>query len=303
MKNKISLFLLSALLLSACDKIEHPVIEQISTGIDGLDYSLFPGDPGSYIVPEFTPSSNAMRNVLLEDYTGHKCTNCPSASQNAANLAANNPGRVFVAAIHASTSGNFQALDAEHPTDFTTSAGDAYATDMPGFFGNPSGTINRRSMGISESVWYLDFQWQSELALELQEPNAINLQVATNYYPETNGLFIHIDTELKSALNENHRLVIYLIRDLVISAQSLNDGTVDEEYEQEHVLSANINGTWGTALRLDTLALNESVQYHYSYALPDPNVDPTYASANLKLLVYVIDRETYRVVQVIEKHI
>ena len=299
----LPLFLILAT-LSACDKIDQPVIQQASSGLEGLDWTLFPGgDPESYVVPTFSASSNTMRNVLLEDYTGHKCTNCPSANQTASNLEAAYPGRVLVATVHASSTGNFQAVDAEHPLDFTTEAGDVYTTDIPGFFGNPSGTVNRRSLGVESSVWYFDFQWASEIESELNENNAVNIQVETNYYPETNGLFIHTATESLSALDENHRLVIYLLRKEVISPQSLNDGSVDEEYEHHEVLTANINGTWGTALRLDTMSTSDIALHHFSYALPDPITDPTYQVQNLKLLVYVMNRDTYRVVLIIDKQL
>ena len=302
---KINLLLLISLaVLTSCDKVEHPVITQVPSGLEGLDWNLFPGgDPSTYVVPEFTPSPNNMRNVLLEDYTGHKCTNCPSANQTASNIAAANPGRVIVTSIHASSSGGFQATDAGHPIDFTPDAGDTYVNEMPGFFGNPSGTVNRRAMGVEESVWYFDFQWASEVANELAQENKVNLQVGTNYYPETNGLFIHTYTELKSPLNENYRMVISLLRKEVIAPQSLNDGTVDEEYEHHEVLSSTINGAWGTALRLDTMEVNEAVQHHFSYSLPDPIQEPTYQVQNLKLLVYVLDRQTFRIVQAIEKEL
>ena len=62
----------------SCDKIDNPI--PISYD-DGLDWTLFPdGDSVNYTWPIWTANSNINQNVLIEDYTGHLCTNCPAAA-------------------------------------------------------------------------------------------------------------------------------------------------------------------------------------------------------------------------------
>ena len=60
----------------------------------------------------------------LEDYTGHKCTNCPAAATIATQLEDDTALGVIVVSIHASTDGSFQSTDeVEFTVDYQTDAG------------------------------------------------------------------------------------------------------------------------------------------------------------------------------------
>jgi hypothetical protein len=70
-----------------------------------------------------TTSSEQRRNVLIEDFTGHRCKNCPKASKEIANLVdAFGNDRIIGLAIHAGP-GNFTGTNTDYPTDFTTQEG------------------------------------------------------------------------------------------------------------------------------------------------------------------------------------
>ncbi len=98
------------LLLFSCDKIENPLPEEYGK----LDWSLYPGDPSNYPYDLVNLSSNwginnNTKGILLEDYTGHKCTNCPAAAQIAKDLEDDSSKNVIVATIHSSLDGFFQS--------------------------------------------------------------------------------------------------------------------------------------------------------------------------------------------------
>ena len=65
---------------------------------------------------DYTPPAGD-RNVLLEEFTGQMCPNCPEGAREAHRLQENNPGMVIVS-IHA---GGFAA-----GTPYVTAAGNAY---------------------------------------------------------------------------------------------------------------------------------------------------------------------------------
>ena len=288
---------------SSCDKIEEPIPELPG----GLDWNLYPGDSLDYLAlynfnspdSNWEINSNTKRNILLEDYTGHKCTNCPDAAITAKELEDNTSLGVVVVAIHASTDGYFQSTYGTYQTDFTTEAGDIYVADMPGMFANPMGTINRKSNGLSGSVWQLSNSWETAVNQETYQPLLANIQVKTNYFPSTNGLFVHTETVFNSDLVGDYRLVIYLIRKSVISPQSMEDGSTNYNYNHHHVLSNNINGTWGTQLFSGSVSSGEKFYNHYSYQLISPSTDLSYDLNNLSLVTYVCERNTFEVIQVI----
>ena len=61
--------------------------------MENLIYHFYPGDPLTYFISIMMLQTLKMngelinsKGILLEDYTGHKCTNCPAAAQNAKDL-------------------------------------------------------------------------------------------------------------------------------------------------------------------------------------------------------------------------
>ena len=200
---------ISIMTLSGCDKIGidayKPVIE--------LDTTLFSeGNWVDYPWPEFDDASgNTVRNILLEDYTGHKCQGCPGAATKAAEIEDANPGRVFVVSIHqgGSNDNSFQniAADCGEPTNpndkfchnFITDEGieigSVFATGF-GFNSNPSGTINRINFDDGANMFTGPVLWESRVNTLLNTPDPVaELQVKSNFYPETDGAYLHVQTE------------------------------------------------------------------------------------------------------------
>jgi hypothetical protein len=303
MKNYFGFILLITIL--SCDKIESPLPEEFGK----FDWSLYPGDPSNYPYDISNPSSNWGENtntkgILLEDYTGHKCTNCPAAAQIAKSLEDDSIKNVIVASIHASANGAFQQTDGLYLNDYRTDAGDEYVSEMTGFLGNPMGTINRNSQGLSGSVWYLATEWVNGVNNEINKPLIANIQLKRNYFESTNGLFIHTETSFLSPVSGDFHLIIYLIRNDVVSAQKFDAGVVDTNYHHHSVLSDNINGTWGTLINDGGLADENTVVYNdFTYELRDPSLYPTFNIENLSLIAYLCDRNTYEVLQVIKSDI
>ena len=299
MKNYIYILSFTFICLSSCDKIEKP----IPPVLGDVDWSLYPYDSTEYINlynfenpgSNWNPNNNLKKYILLEDYTGHKCTNCPDAAITAEELEDDTTLGVIVVAIHASADGSFQATDGTYSTDFTTPAGDVYVVDMPGMFANPMGTINRKSNGLNGSVWHLANSWETAVNQETNQNLLANIQVQTNYFPSTNGLFIHTETEFNTNLNGNYHLIIYLLRNSVISPQSMSDGSTNYNYNHHHVLSNNINGTWGTSIASGDIDENSKFYNDFSFELP---TDSTYNIDNLSLVTYLCERNTFEVIQV-----
>jgi len=294
---------------SSCDKIENVY----KPDFGGIDTSLYPG-PGIYEIPEFGEYPSEAQNILLEDFTGHTCVNCPVAGDIAHELKEENSGRVIVASIHASPDSTFQDFtipsDPTYPMyshNFNTEAGTEYTIDIPGFIGNPTGLINRTTDDAGQ-IWKFHPSWGAQVheILDNNLPLLMNVQVNTNYYTETRGLFVHVQSETFRELAGRYNLVIYLIDDEYIDWQKDKDADPEdvEFYHHHDVLLHNINGTWGSQLFDGSSAVGETFVNHYTYQLPedieldgsDPNSD-----TGLSLIVYLMNRDTYEIIQVIEQ--
>ena len=93
--------LLSVAILNSCDYV-HDATE-VSTNTTGG------GTPGV-----------VYRKVLVEDYTGHKCGNCPAAALKLLHLDTTYEDKVIPLAVHA---GFFATTNAQYPTNLLSTAG------------------------------------------------------------------------------------------------------------------------------------------------------------------------------------
>lgn len=293
------LLLLAA--LASCDKVERPYEVQVSSSVDSL---LFPNEWSTYPWPLFSPNTNVNRNILVEDYTGHTCVFCPAAADIAHELQTLNPGRIFVASIHASPGGlgDFQALDP--PTfvhDFTNPQGLQYGITFQngyGFVGNPRGTINR--LTFSGSLFQKVTQWEQKsdeilLANDLQ----VNLQAKANYYPETRGLFLHTQIDPMTSDPSKINLIAYFIQDSLIAPQKRQENGVTEtvmDYVHRDVHRGNLDGSaFGRTLTENYRLTDGLYQVDMSFKIPE-----AYNPENCHVLVYAMNRETYEIYQVIK---
>jgi hypothetical protein len=193
----------------------------------------------------------------------------------------------------------FQSVDAEHPTDFSTEAGDGYVAEMDLGGDNPLGTVDRvldsQTYGVP-AVWQVTPFWAGSVSDQLNRNLQMDLQVVVNHYSETDGLFVHTRVDFLEELDGTFNLIHYLIRKEVVSPQSSPSGVV-EDYEHHNVLTDNLNGTWGNLISSGSAASGSNSEFQLSYQLPSPTSDPTFAPSNLAIISYLIDRESYEIMQ------
>ena len=285
----------------SCDRVTAPYIIQTE-----LDTTLYPGNFIDYSEPTFDQNTNTLKNVLIEDWTGHQCTFCPAAADVAAQLETDNPGRVFVATIHAGADNDgisaFQETNSSgaFTTDFTTVEGTEMAASFfsqsVGFNANPKGCINRLDEG---GLFFLNSpDWSDKVDEGMASALDVNLQAKSNYFPSTNGVYLHVETEFINELEGEYNIVVYAIENKVVDWQKVF-GTGDvPDYEHHNVHIGNVfNETWGRSVGSGSIAAGTKVVTDFSYKVPD-HLDNT----KMHFIIYVYDKETYEVMQVIDHH-
>jgi hypothetical protein len=328
MKKILILTAVLATVIASCDKVKnaYPANPVSST----LDWSLYPdGDSAHYVAqglwPSFTANTNTQRNVLIEDFTGHQCVNCPASTANMEQLIATNPDHIFGLAIHAGPTGltGFQVTSAEYFTvlycDAGLEIGKHFGQDIPGsaFLGNPAFCVNR-TLANSQFTSNAGAAIANKTNTCLGSPIRINIQAVTNYFPSTRGLFLHTEVDkVDASITSDLAVVVCLVEDSLIARQLVManttwdpDGTpgdpdlshsdgIDETYKHRDILRGCIDGrTFGRVLTTSDLGTNGKYVVSYTYKLPDQ-----YNADNMKLYIYVIDKTTQEIYQVIEKHL
>ncbi|MFZ9586242.1 MAG: Omp28-related outer membrane protein [Crocinitomicaceae bacterium] len=311
MKKYLVLFLTiwSLFLFFSCDRITNPYPPQAPLD---LDTTLYPGNWADYVAnewPTFTANTNINRNILIEDYTGHKCIFCPAAADLAHSLETSHDGRIFISSMHVGPLGigDFQTVSPpEYPVDFTNPNGIEIGTYFGihdgGFSGNPRGTINRFTEG--GNIFQNPNAWTGIVNTMLAENVLkVNMQSALNYYPQTHGAFLHVEVEkLDPTLTNELGVVAYVLEDSLVGDQKMSDNSHNPTYIHRDIHRGNLNGqAFGRVLGPNDL---QNGKYYVNYSFVVPNqLDNSYNAENMHVLIYVYDRSTWEIYQVIRQNI
>jgi len=274
MLNRSICSLIIILFLSACDKIETPLVDQGLTNTQDILWD----DTSTNIY------DNTQKVILVEEFTGHTCRQCPAANTLLENIKATYSGQVISVAIHA---GNFAETenntDGSFGTDFSTPEGESYFTTF-GVFANPLAMIGRlpynNALMIGSANWepvITNFQTNAPLA---------KLALTTLYDDSTRTIQVNTQIEWQAAFPENTALQLFLIEDNIVDWQK-DDNTDIPNYTHKHVLRKAINGTWGTPV-----PAVDSTNYSHSLMLQE-DWDPI----QLEVVGFLYNTTSYEVYQ------
>lgn len=271
---KLSYIIAMAFLMigfAACDVIEEPYKNENPSGGGG-------GEQPSVV-----------KHVLLEDYTGVRCVNCPAAGQIALDLQEQFEHKVIVLGVHAGP------LASVPPTgiypDFTTDEGTAWFNFF-GFDSNPVGTVNRKLNG---GIYAFNAnEWADAVATILQEEASLEMTPEVNYNEATRNLEVSIKSHFLAELPYTYNLTVCIMEDSIIGKQE----GMGNDYVHRHVFRGTMNGTWGEEINTTAIAPEEEIVKSYTTTLnADYNADQCY------IIAYVSNSETKEVLQVTEKKI
>ena len=179
------------------------------------------------------PHAKISRAVLVEEFTGQRCVNCPNATAEIERLQEEyGKENVIAVAIH---SGPLAFFLTDKVLGLRTSLGDEYY-DYWRVEAEPSGLINR-----SGGVLLLD-KWATRVYQDMQNEALVELTAKAKI--ADNGM-IEIGIEYLAVKDFSGKLQVWIIEDGIVALQMLPDGTLNREYVHNHVLRSAVNGTWG----------------------------------------------------------
>ncbi len=276
---KYSVFFLVLFLAGfySCDKIDGPYTENI----DGGD------------------TAQVVRKILLEEFTGHKCPNCPTAAKIAHDLQDISGSQLIVISVHAGIlahadgSGDFTA-------DYNTQLGDDLF-NYYGFIGVPNGLVNRS--GYNGSTVISPGDWNSVVASLWNVPQDAMLYIDHSYIDASRELDIDVEAEFFNSLLGPVMLSIYITEDSLSSPQKNNDPAISPDdvimdYNHMHVLRDAVNGTWGDTLVNGVTLTDQPYTKSFSYTL-DKDWDEN--NCNIVAFVYYLDNK--EIIQAEEIHV
>ena len=245
---------LAAVLLTACDEV--PVEERLS-----------------YVEPP-----EVGRAVLIEDYTGQYCVNCPRATEEIERLVEQYGDSVVIAvAIHSGPFGKQKGV----PSPLFTEVGDMYFSKW-GLSAQPVGLVDRLFGSMAFS--YTD--WGAGVNYEIASKAPVAFQTAIDYDDENRRASIEVQTIGLDSTLVSGKLQVWLIEDNIDSFQYMPDGSVNDHYNHMHVFRASVNDPWG-----DDVSVNhgEVAIKNYTFTL-----NSAWVPENCALVTFLYDDDGVR---------
>lgn len=211
----------------------------------------------------------AKRVVLLEDYTGQACLNCPNAHEVATELHELYPENLIVVAIHAGA----QGIPSTTNGGLKQSEGDVYANSV-GVQTYPSGQINRRG-GLKNHT-----AWTAAVVEELGRPS----EIVMTLYAELREGKLYVESTMMALDNVKGKLQLWMLEDNIVGMQLLPTGKPDMQYVHNHVFRSSINGTWGEDVEL---TLGEQLVVEHK----DFELNSAWNADNLSVVAFVYNND------------
>ena len=240
---------------------------------------------------------NIRRKVLLEDYTGHKCGNCPRATRAALDLKNLAGDGLVLLAVHAGFFATPNPITAPSFTyDFRTPAGTDLDTDFGiSAAGNPNGMVNRKKINGSQILAYTS--WGSEVnnILTSTDPLQTGIRIINDFNLTSGQLQTEVRIAHFTGLQGNYRLSVFLVEDQIINWQKDYDVTPSdiEFYVHRHVLRESFNNTYGDLLTNTSQGAITSMPY----SIP---VDSEYDAQHCSVIAFIFNETTKEIIQVEE---
>lgn len=239
-KSRFFLIAIVAFVLSSCDKVSKPELTQ-------------PCNLKNIHITKTNTDVNT-RKVLVQDYTGHTCGNCPRAAEDLEAILLAHPKTVIPMAVHAGSQFSPPSLP-DYPEDFRTAIGSAWDTKM-GYSaaGLPKGTVNWVKYPYPQARTV----WASLVNEELAVAQKAKIEMTTRLDTEAVSVAVEAKVTLLTSINYHLKIAVLITEDSIVGPQkdynppvgdSIKNGDERPNYVFMHMLRGGLTGTAGDILK------------------------------------------------------
>ncbi|MDY6148074.1 MAG: Omp28 family outer membrane lipoprotein [Porphyromonas sp.] len=226
------------------------------------------------------------RTVLIEDFTGVKCVNCPQAAKVVHSTAEQLKGHAIPVSIH----GHVSFTPEQHP--LFSKDGEEYCR----FFGVydkgslPSGVFSRKELvGLDGKYCSTTYTtWNAFAAQVAKMPQLYKMELSASAKGRSISVKVKATATEAQKSNPKLKMQLWLLENGLIYPQDDKDLGKIKDYKHEHVLRQALNGTWGTDYSV-------AQEYAAEFAVANETVVLT----NCQVVAFVYDSETYEVYEAI----
>lgn len=226
-----------------------------------------------------SPVDDQLRQVMIEEFTGVNCVNCPDGSQAIETLIDIHGERLVAVSIH--SSGSFSRPIAESQYDFRTPEGDNLLSYLGAPIGYPTAVVNRKKFQDEFDLQLGKGQWAGYIVEELAIPPKVRIAIEPTYTEASRDLRTDVTLYVDEDISDpDVRLSVMILEDDIVDAQVTPEGT-KEDYKHKHVLRDMLTNFDGDIIS-ENLTANAEIEKSY-----DLNIPVGWVASNCKIVVFV----------------
>lgn len=266
MKKAIFLVSIGVLFLASC-KEKPPIINLTEVEVTDTTY------PGP------VPATTDPHHVLIEEFTGQSCSNCPAAHELVHDLANANPGRVHIVGLYK------YAIQQTVPVngsiyDFRDStASDIGNLVFGGVTAIPNGGVDR--VPVAGNIVLDKSAWSGTVNSRLEIQDSLNLAITSVWDSANQQAKITATIIYTKSVYGAHNLSIMVVEDSMVDKQELPLGAEEDHYVFTNVFRGMATSIpWGDPI-YPTIPVKEPgrvVKKVYTYKLKSrtPAINPNH---------------------------
>ena len=216
------------------------------------------------------------KTVLIKDFTGARCVNCPAAAEYAHNLQHQlGEDHIFIMSVHA----GFLAQPMGNFPNFLTDEGTEWYNNHDS---NPLFSVDH--VALTDGNTLNEGQIDAPVAAALEEEQSFEILVGANFDAASRQLQVDVQTVALNDLDGQFYITVCLVEDHIVGWQTIPGG-VDREYDFRNVFRGTLNGAYGDMFEDLHVDSHDTYSFNYSTEInADYNADECY------LMVYVYDK-------------
>jgi len=216
--------------------------------------------------------SEFTQKVLIEDYTGTWCVNCPKAGAAIHRVVhgANGNDRFIPVAIH------YRSSEEEMMNEFSQALVAQF---------NPNGIFPTVALNRNEAIWADDYL-VSNLESKLNRYAPVGLAINSTLTGNLIDLTVQVGFVEELTTVNNYKLVVYLVEDgLIYPQHTISTPSIIEDYVHNDVLRYSFTDTLGDALPNEIAVDHRHTKSFMSIALPNTIQN----TSNIRIVAFVVD--------------
>lgn len=244
----------------------------------------------TYMTSNF--STNVTRKILIEEFTGASCVNCPDGKIKLDEVLTAYPDRTLAIGLHYGALGAPVNHSKQNP-DFRTKAAEEIANKF-GANSMPSALIARNEFNGERVIGRLS--WKLKVEEILNDPAKIKISSKCTLDNIRNQYIYELEIEfLEDYLNEVNYTIALLEDDII--AEQKNGSAIIEDYNFEHVLRKTYTNALGNKLTFPKGNTKYEKGRIYKKQIILDNIHASWVLDKIHLIGYITDNTSQVVLQ------